>query len=639
MSSIGVQPLPPTDSTLSASHRPSAHTQRYDRQLRLWASSGQSSLEKANILVVGASALSAQILKNLVLPGIGSFVLLDDARVHPADLGVNFFLQPGESEGRYAVEEMVRLLVEMNSSVGAKAEVKAPLSLLELGIDYLGQFTLVISVNQPLSFDLALSDLLWSLRPPSPQVPLIRARSAGMIGEFSISVKELGIIETHPDSVVDLRLTRPFPELVELAQTFDLATTDSMEHSHIPFPIILLKKLSEWQAQNGGSLPTSKDRDALAKSINAARMPGNADAENFDEAIAALGKHVWRPIASNGVGGGGVPDEVNAILGDPACDHITSSSINFWILVRALREFVAASPTRSLPLSGSIPDMKATSSTYIKLQNVYRAKALQDLAQFQQILSQICQQNGVEGRIGDDEVEAFVKHAGYLKLVRGSSERQRHDAPNPETAMLAFMDPVNPCTFQHHIALAAANELFADHGRYPGSTAEFSSSVTSASAANPSSTTATSSTSFRGAGTRHHTASGDGLGRATKRQKSETPTGDGDGNSLDVKMADADASGGESSNLAEDEGALLTIAKKIASGKYNVEAESDEWEKVEESVKELVRSGHSSLPATTALLGGVVAQETIKLITKQYIPADNTVIYDGIQQAIGVFRI
>jgi amyloid beta precursor protein binding protein 1 len=35
----------------------------------------------------------------------------------------------------------------------------------------------------------------------------------------------------------------------------------------------------------------------------------------------------------------------------------------------------------------------------------------------------------------------------------------------------------------------------------------------------------------------------------------------------------------------------------------------------------------------------VVAQEAIKLITKQYIPADNTVVYDGIQQAIGVFKL
>ena len=123
MSSIGVDPLPKTDSTIT-SQRPSAHTQRYDRQLRLWASSGQSSLERSRVLVIGASAVSAQILKNLVLPGIGSFVLLDDSIVDGADLGVNFFLQPGESEDKHAAEEMCRLLTEMNTSVASEAKLE-----------------------------------------------------------------------------------------------------------------------------------------------------------------------------------------------------------------------------------------------------------------------------------------------------------------------------------------------------------------------------------------------------------------------------------------------------------------------------------------------------------------------------------
>lgn len=122
MASIGAHPLPPT--AASESQRPSAHSQRYDRQLRLWASSGQASLEKANVLVIGACALSGQILKNLVLPGIGSFTLADDVLVHRADMGVNFFLQPGESALRHAASEMVRHLVEMNSSVNANYLLK-----------------------------------------------------------------------------------------------------------------------------------------------------------------------------------------------------------------------------------------------------------------------------------------------------------------------------------------------------------------------------------------------------------------------------------------------------------------------------------------------------------------------------------
>lgn len=611
MSSVGVDPLPPTDSSIT-SQRPSAHTQRYDRQLRLWASSGQSSLEKARILVVGASALSAQILKNLVLPGIGSFVLLDDAIVDGADLGVNFFLQPGESEGKPAAQEMCRLLTEMNTSVTPETNLANPASLLRSDPGYFAGFTLVISVNQTSLFDFALSEALWSVQPPSPQVPLLRVRSAGMLAEMQISLKELGIIETHPDSVVDLRITRPFPELVALANEFDLNTTDTMEHSHIPFPVILIKKLAEWQSSHDGRLPTSKDRDAFVKLINASRLSTNADAENFDEAVSALGKHLWRPLASNGVGGGGVPEEVLAMFQDPSCTSLTPSSSNFWVLVRALREFVAASPTASLPLSGSIPDMKATSSGYIKLQNTYRGKSLQDLAQFKQLVVQVCGSAGVEGTIADDEIEAFVKHAGYLKLIRGRSEKQRREEPLQEAAMLAFMDPVNPCTFQHHISFAAADEFLEQHGRYPGVT-HASSSSAPLNSRSPEADTLP-----------------DGQ-RVAKRQKSETPTRETD-NGLDVKMRDA-------VDTSSDEDQLLAMAKSIATSRFSIAEDGDEWEKIEHSVGELVRSGDASLPPTTALMGGVVAQEAIKLITKQYIPADNTVIYDGIQQAVGVFRL
>ena len=52
-----------------------------------------------------------------------------------------------------------------------------------------------------------------------------------------------------------------------------------------------------------------------------------------------------------------------------------------------------------------------------------------------------------------------------------------------------------------------------------------------------------------------------------------------------------------------------------------------------------VRGAHGDLPATAALLGGVAAQEAIKILTVQYLPLDNTCIYDGCAQAIGSFRL
>lgn len=53
-------------------HGPSEKEKKYDRQLRLWAASGQAALESANILLVnsGPGTVGIETLKNLVLPGM-----------------------------------------------------------------------------------------------------------------------------------------------------------------------------------------------------------------------------------------------------------------------------------------------------------------------------------------------------------------------------------------------------------------------------------------------------------------------------------------------------------------------------------------------------------------------------------------
>lgn len=52
-----------------------------------------------------------------------------------------------------------------------------------------------------------------------------------------------------------------------------------------------------------------------------------------------------------------------------------------------------------------------------------------------------------------------------------------------------------------------------------------------------------------------------------------------------------------------------------------------------------VRGAQTDLASTAAFLAGIVAQETIKVLTVQYIPLDNTCVYDGVSQAIGSIRL
>jgi amyloid beta precursor protein binding protein 1 len=133
-------PIPPmTDTFPSTLVGPSSKERKYDRQLRLWAASGQQSLEGSRVLLVnsdgpwdkqnsGVSGVAGvETLKNLVLPGVGGFTIVDPAQVTEPDLGVNFFLEE-ESLGKPRAEETCRLLRELNPDVEGSFHSKVYIS-------------------------------------------------------------------------------------------------------------------------------------------------------------------------------------------------------------------------------------------------------------------------------------------------------------------------------------------------------------------------------------------------------------------------------------------------------------------------------------------------------------------------------
>lgn len=128
-----------TNSFPSTLTGPTSKERKYDRQLRLWAASGQQELERSRVLLVNsdgpvdvdgaptAGVIGVETLKNLVLPGIGGFTIVDPAVVTETDLGVNFFVSE-ESLGKSRAEETCRYLRELNSDVegGYSSKVQLP---------------------------------------------------------------------------------------------------------------------------------------------------------------------------------------------------------------------------------------------------------------------------------------------------------------------------------------------------------------------------------------------------------------------------------------------------------------------------------------------------------------------------------
>lgn len=356
--------------------------------------------------------------------------------------------------------------------------------------------------------------------------------------------------------MVDLRLTRPFPALAAYAAAYEVDSTDAVAQSHVPFVVLLLQALETWKAQHDGELPTRSSRDEFVALIESQR-PDGSDPENVHEALAALAQHVWRPLQAPPV-----PAAVSALFNDAACRQLTPTTSPFWLMVAALRAFVEDRGV--LPLSGALPDMKATSAHYVKLQAVYRDQARADLARFEQLLDAAAAQAHVSRSdvADDDTVRSFVKHAAFLQLVRGRPLHLQRTEPNVGALAAAMDDPVNPITAPYHIALLAAEQLAEKLGRYPGQ-------------------------------------------------------------SPDAWDADVTAVVDEATAYARALGVPLGDDAAL-------------WQRV---CQEVVRGAHSDTPSTAALLGGLVAQEAIKVLTVQYLPLDNTCVYDGTAQALGSFRL
>lgn len=75
-----------------------------------------------NLAPVLVSVLPLNLFIGL-LPGVGSFTILDAGKVTGQDAGNNFFLHR-DSIGKSRAEEAVRFLAELNDSVTGKADTR-----------------------------------------------------------------------------------------------------------------------------------------------------------------------------------------------------------------------------------------------------------------------------------------------------------------------------------------------------------------------------------------------------------------------------------------------------------------------------------------------------------------------------------
>ncbi|CAB4008066.1 NEDD8-activating enzyme E1 regulatory subunit [Paramuricea clavata] len=289
---------------------------KYDRQLRLWGDHGQRRLENAKVCLINATALGTEILKNLVLPGIGSFCVVDKHKVFDKDIGNNFFLSKdfiGKSRAQCAVEH----LQELNPDVSGHFIDEDPSDLATNNPDFFKEFSVVIATGLSQRTRVKVSCCLWEAG-----IPLLVCSAYGMIGMMRLALQEHTVIESHPDNMFeDLRLDQPFPQLQTFSDSLDLTSMSKLDHSHTPYVVLLLKCLDKWKKTNEGRAPKNYKekcsfKEMLRQGILVQENGVPEEEDNFDEALKAVNTSFTTSR---------IPGNVQEILNDSKCETISPS--------------------------------------------------------------------------------------------------------------------------------------------------------------------------------------------------------------------------------------------------------------------------------------------------------------------------
>ncbi|KAG5231962.1 auxin resistant family protein [Salix suchowensis] len=423
---------------------------KYDRQLRIWGEHGQAALEKATICLLNCGPTGSETLKNLVLGGVGSITVIDGSKVEPETLAIISWVVDESCVGQSKAKCVCTFLQELNDAVKAKFIEEYP------SINWLKSLLLFAVYNRCShsgSVDRRLAeDSMIKLDKicREANVLLIFARSYGLTGFVRISVKTGTCSDrVKPDHFLDdLRLNNPWPELKRFAETIDLNMTDPVAHKHTPYVVILVKIVEEWTKAHSGALPSTRDEKKEFKVYNQLTVHL---LDNYKEAIEAS----FKVFASRGI------SEYRILIClrimHDSCSEVESNSSDFWVMVAALKEFIANEGGEEAPLEGSIPDMTSSTELYVSLQKIYQAKAEADF---------------LIGRdpdsISKEMIKSFCKNARKLKICRYRPIEDEFNNPSVAELQKNLTDEEYSVAMGFYILLRAVDRFAANYNSFLG---------------------------------------------------------------------------------------------------------------------------------------------------------------------------
>ncbi|CAI4053345.1 hypothetical protein N7582_005700 [Saccharomyces uvarum] len=369
--------------------------ERYDRQLRLWGPLGQDNLNQARVCVLGpATPLLQEIAKNLVLAGISSLTWLKEkSAVQSGPL----FL--ADLKGDLEPLTSKQLEYEENGLEEILTHSRYDWSNFSVIIlTCIGKQTTLVDLNEV------------RRRMGTKFPPVLNTSVAGFYGYMNLVLSEIHfVLQSHPDNKkYDLRLQKPWPELADYVNTFDLSKMDVVAFSGIPYIILLikciaiLKKDGSEKKITSGQVRKALDQVCLSVGDNALYESNYVEARRY--AYLACSQDGCRKEI----------DDLLRTVETSSDAHDWHDVYNYEILtlLLALKDISRGNKNSTFePLTSALPDMESTTENYIKIKTLYEAKAELDKSCIQQSL--------VSGKktVSNGVLNAFCSHFGEIKTV------------------------------------------------------------------------------------------------------------------------------------------------------------------------------------------------------------------------------
>jgi hypothetical protein len=191
---------------------------------------------------LGASCVGAELLKCLLLSGIGEVLLIDNVRTTEQDAAVNFFLPP-TTVGTWRAQALARSLEKLNPFVRIERRVGSITSFVsEWTFDQ--AFSVVMSTQGTQIERQLLADRCWSTA-----TPLLMLDAKGAVGYITPQFPELVVFHGGQqrnalslDRIRAMRLLEPFPELKAwcLERFWPLSQWTERQLAEIPWPVLIV---------------------------------------------------------------------------------------------------------------------------------------------------------------------------------------------------------------------------------------------------------------------------------------------------------------------------------------------------------------------------------------------------------------